>query len=112
MQVTLDARGQNALERCEKFCLANVATPEDALTHVHTRSTDLGEARPELGHATNAAVILGRRELTKGTYLSRRAFLPSYDPFNDDDDGSNLMTVLAPALIVCSGISLEYLFST
>ena len=24
MQVTLDARGQNALERCEKFCLANV----------------------------------------------------------------------------------------
>jgi hypothetical protein len=112
MQVTLDARGQNALERCEKFCLANVATPEDALTHVHTRSTDLGEARPELGHATNAAVILGRRELTKGTYMSRRAFLPSYDPTNDDERGTALERVITPALIVCSGISLEYLFSS
>ncbi len=44
--------------------------------------------------------------------MDRRAFLPSYDPYSDDDRGTNLEHVLAPALIVCSGINLEYLFST
>jgi uncharacterized protein YbcC (UPF0753/DUF2309 family) len=76
------------------------------------RSSDLAEVRPELNHATNAAVVIGRRELTKGKYLDRRSFLPSYDPYSDDDNGTNLEHVLAPALIVCSGINLEYLFST
>ena len=70
--------------------LTNPSTPAAALTHVHTRSWDLGEARPELGHATNAAVILGRRELTKGGFFARRAFLFSYDPHSDDDKGTNL----------------------
>jgi formate hydrogenlyase subunit 3/multisubunit Na+/H+ antiporter MnhD subunit len=113
MEILYKGRGNNALERCSKFMLAsNCRTTKQALTHVHTRSTDLGEARPELGHATNASVIIGRRELTKGLFLARRAFLPSYDPFNDDDRGTNLERVITPALIVCSGISLEYLFST
>ena len=49
---------------------------------------------------------------TVGRFLDRRMGLPSYDPFNDDDEGSNLMTVLAPALRLGSAISLEYLFST
>lgn len=111
-EIIKEARGRNAMERCEKFMLANPRTHEDALRHVHTRSTDLGEARPELGHATNASVVIGRRDLTKGRFFSRRAFLPSYDPFNDNDDGTNLEQVLTPGLIVCSGISLEYLFST
>merc|ERR1712232_1117087 len=112
MEVIRIARGKNALERCKRFMRANVTTQEEALEYVHTKSTDLGEARPELGHATNAAVIIARRELTKGNSLCRRAFLPSYDPFNDDAIGSNLEQVLTPALIVCSGISLEYLFSS
>jgi len=108
-----EARGRNALERCSKFMLSpNSTDTEAALSHVLTRSTDLGEARPELGHATNAGVIVGRRELTKGTFLSRRFFLPSYDPFNDDDRGTNLEAVITPAIVVCSGISLEYYFST
>ena len=79
-QILDEARGSNALERCAKFMLAEVTTRAEALEHVETRSVDLGEARPELGHATNAAVILGRRELTVGRNLDRRAFLPSYDP--------------------------------
>jgi uncharacterized protein YbcC (UPF0753/DUF2309 family) len=90
----------------------HISTTESALSHVMTRSTDLGEARPELGHATNASVIVGRRELTKGLFLARRAFCPSYDPLNDDENGTFLERVIAPALIVVSGISLEYLFST
>lgn len=108
-----EARGKNALERCHRFLLAkDVNTPEEALHHVQVRASDLAEVRPELNHATNAAVVIGRRDLTKGHFLDRRVFLPSYDPFSDDDIGTNLEHVMAPALIVCSGINLEYLFST
>ncbi len=107
------ARGKNALERCRRFLLAkNVRTPEEALRHVQIRASDFAEARPELNHATNAAVVVGRRDLTKGRYLDRRVFLSSYDPHSDDADGTNLEHVLTPALLVCSGINLEYLFST
>lgn len=107
------ARGQNALERCKRFMLAShVTTPEQALAHVYRRSVDPAEIRPELNHATNAAVVVGRRELTKGLKMDRRVFLPSYDPTYDDERGTNLESVLAPALVVCSGINLEYLFST
>ena len=107
------ARGANALERCYRFLLANnVHTAAEALAHVKVRSVDTAEVRPELNHATNAAVIVGRRVLTKGCFFDRRAFLPSYDPSCDDERGSLLEGVLAPALVVCSGINLEYLFST
>jgi hypothetical protein len=107
------ARAQNALERCSKFFLAgDIKTPEAALKHVRLRARDVAEPRPELGRATNAAVIVGRRELTKGRFLDRRASLPSYDPFLDDERGSNLETVLTPALLRGSAVSLEYLFST
>jgi uncharacterized protein YbcC (UPF0753/DUF2309 family) len=112
-QLIEDALGKNALERCQKFLLAEeVRTTEEALKHVQMRAVDPAEVRPELNHATNAAVVVGRRELTKSRFLDRRVFLPSYDPFADDDAGTNLEHVLAPALIVCSGINLEYLFST
>lgn len=49
-----------------------------ALQHVYARSIDPGEVRPELNHASNAAAVIGRRELTKGGSLERRVFLPSY----------------------------------
>ena len=113
-----NSRCKNALERSAKFInivgfgTEQISTPAQAIAHVKTRSVDIGQARPELGHATNASIVLGRRVLTKGCFLDRRPFLPSYDPFNDDDRGSNLETILAPALIVASGINLEYLFST
>jgi len=107
------ACGKNALERCRRFLLAeNVRTPAAALRHVRLRARDTAEVRPELNHASNAAVVVGRRSLTKGHNLDRRVFLPSYDPYSDDDKGTNLEHVLSPALVVCSGINLEYLFST
>ena len=112
-QLLDEARGKNSLERCHRFLLAqDVHTPQQALQHVQTRAVDSAEARPELNHATNAAVVVGRRELTKGHFLDRRVFLPSYDPGADDDLGTNLEHVLGPAIVVCSGINLEYLFST
>ena len=107
------ALGKNALERCHKFLRANnIKTPQEALDHVLFRSFDSGEVRPELNHATNAGVIVGRRSLTKGKFFDRRVFLTSYDPFSDDDRGTNLEYALTPSLIVGSGVNLEYLFST
>ena len=78
------------------------ARPTIAGPAVRQRSVDTAEVRPELNHATNAAVVIGRRELTRGCFLDRRAFLPSYDPRGDDSTGSLLEVVLAPALMVCS----------
>ena len=61
------ALGKNAFERCKRFLLAMAVNNVDAaLRHVKLRATDLAEVRPELNHATNAAVVVGRRGLTKG----------------------------------------------
>jgi hypothetical protein len=49
------------------------------------RASDISQARPELGHATNAAAFIGRREMSRGLFLDRRVFLISYDPTTDAD---------------------------
>jgi hypothetical protein len=102
----------NALERCRNFASArNIRTPETALRHVESRAQDIGQARPELGHMTNASCIVGRRNLTRRLFLDRRAFLVSYDPDLDDEDGTTLEGLLAAGGPVCAGINLEYYFS-
>src|SRR5262249_59758234 len=63
------------------------------------------------GHGTNAVTIVGRRSRTRGLFLDRRAFLNSYDPTQDDADGTILTRILRAAVPVCAGISLEYYFS-
>lgn len=83
----------------------------EAREHVEERSEDLAQTRPELGHATNAVTIVGRREWTRGLFLDRRAFLTSYDPTSDDADCSILTRVLQAVFPVCGGINLEYYFS-
>ncbi len=82
-----------------------------ARDHVEERSEDLAQTRPELGHATNALAIVGRREWTRGLYLDRRAFLTSYDPTQDDAECSILTRILQAVFPVCAGINLEYYFS-
>ena len=54
--------------------------------------------------------MIGRRSLTRGLFLDRRAFLASYDA-NQDFDDQSLAQVLAAVVPVCAGISLEYYFS-
>jgi uncharacterized protein YbcC (UPF0753/DUF2309 family) len=107
-----DALFRNAHERSRRFASA---TPDfssaQALEHVEERAADLSQARPELGHATNAACIVGRRMLSRGVFLDRRAFLVSYDP-TIDADGMILEKILLAAGPVCAGINLEYFFST
>lgn len=105
------ARARNAHERARRFeSCPEDASPDIALRHVEERSEHLAEPRPEYGHCTNAVCIVGRRSLTRGLFLDRRAFLASYDAAQDPGDQS-LAAVLAAVVPVCAGISLEYYFS-
>jgi len=106
------ARRDNALERCRRFEHAPLSlTPARALQHVEVRSASLAQPRPEYGHCTNSMCIVGRRELTRGVHLDRRAFLVSYDP-TADQDHRVLERILAAVGPVGAGISLEYYFSS
>jgi len=106
-----EARARNAHERCRLFDWSpRQGTAREALAHVEARSEHLAEPRPEYGHATNALCIVGRRALTRGLFLDRRAFLVSYDP-TQDDEGRVLGPLLASMGPVGAGINLEYYFS-
>lgn len=103
---------RNAHERCRRFMSAPLTlTFAEARKHVEERAEDLAQTRPELGHATNALTIVGRRERTRGLFLDRRAFLTSYDPTQDDADCTVLTRILQAVFPVCAGINLEYYFS-
>ena len=117
---TLDAaRRRNAQERSRRFASARPGlwpgeagglAVDQALRHVEERATDLSQARPELGHATNASCIVGRRSISRGLFLDRRAFLVSYDP-SLDATGEILERILLAVGPVGAGINLEYFFS-
>jgi uncharacterized protein YbcC (UPF0753/DUF2309 family) len=99
-------------ERCRRFASApNNPSRSRAFKHIVGRSYDFSEARPELGHATNAAAIIGRRSISQGAFFDRRVFLISYDP-TQDPEGDVLESILLNAGPVGAGISLEYYFST
>lgn len=107
-----EARERNAHERCRWFRSADLyLSNRDALRHVEARSEDLAQVRPEYNHATNALCVVGRRRRTRGLFLDRRAFLCSYDPTQDNEQGAILARILQAVIPVCSGISLEYYFS-
>jgi len=112
IQSALDrARKLNALERARRFeSLPAGADAERAVRHAEQRSEHLAQPRPEYGHCTNSVCILGHRRLTRGLFLDRRAFLVSYDA-NLDPANESLAALLATAVPVCAGISLEYYFS-
>lgn len=106
------ARRLSAHERCRRFEHAPLGlTPENALGHVEGRASHLAQPRPEYGHCTNAVAIVGRRRLSRGLFLDRRAFLVSYDPSQDTHDAI-LERILAAVGPVGAGISLEYYFSS
>jgi uncharacterized protein YbcC (UPF0753/DUF2309 family) len=103
---------RSAHERCRRLASApNNPSLKSALQHVVGRSTDFSQARPELGHATNAAAFIGRRCNTQGAFFDRRVFLISYDP-TADPEGKIAEAILLAAGPVGAGISLEYYFST
>ncbi|MCP3848874.1 MAG: DUF2309 domain-containing protein, partial [Gammaproteobacteria bacterium] len=109
-----EASQWSAHERCRR--LASAPNPvntskEKALHHIIGRSYDFSQARPELGHATNAICFIGRRSATQGAFFDRRIFLISYDP-TTDPEGNLLEGLLLANGPVGAGISLEYYFST
>lgn len=106
------AQQMSAHERCRRLASApKNPTPSKALFHIQERATDFSQARPELGHATNAFAVVGRRALTQGAFFDRRAFLISYDP-TQDPEGKTLEGILLAVGPVGAGINLEYYFST
>jgi uncharacterized protein YbcC (UPF0753/DUF2309 family) len=106
------AQYMSAHERCRRLASApRNPTLEKALAHIEERAADFSQARPELGHATNAAALVGRRSVTQGIFLDRRIFLISYDP-TQDPEGKVLEGILLAVGPVGAGINLEYYFST
>lgn len=105
------AARMNAEERCRRFRYRSIKSEASAELEVLFRSESIAEPRPEYGHATNAFCVVGKRELTRGLFLDRRAFLVSYDK-ELDPEGLNLRALLAAIVPVCGGICLEYFFST
>lgn len=106
------AQALSAHERSRRFASAEDNTPPAAaFQHVTLRAQDLSQVRPEFGHASNAAAIIGRRAVTQGLFLDRRTFLISYDA-TQDLEGSILENILLTAGPVGAGINLEYYFST
>ena len=106
------AQHMSAHERCRRLASApRKPTPKQALAHIEERAADFSQARPELGHATNASAVVGRRSLTQGAFFDRRVFLISYDP-TQDPEGKILEGILLAVGPVGAGINLEYYFST
>ncbi len=103
---------RHAQERCRRFASASdKLSPQQALKHVNARANDFSQARPELGHATNACAFFGRRSISRGAFFDRRSFLISYDA-SQDPEGEILERHLLINGAVGAGISLEYYFST
>lgn len=101
----------SAHERCRRMASApRQPTPTAALKHVQLRAVDFSQPRPELGHATKAALLVGRRSMSQGLFLDRRALMTSYDA-SLDPEGTVLTNVLAAVIPVGAGINLEYYFS-
>lgn len=110
-QIFESALDLNAKERSRRFASINTKQPLAKVRRaIKERSVSLFEPRPELGHGTNTLCIVGRRSLTKGLFLDRRAFLNSYD-YRTDLDGTFLTNIMKPLGPVCGGINLEYYFS-
>ncbi len=107
-----EASRAHAQERCRRLVSAPLDISKvNALHHVIGRRYDFSQARPELGHATNACAFIGRRSLSRGAFFDRRSFLISYDP-TQDPEGKILEGQLLANGPVGAGISLEYYFST
>jgi uncharacterized protein YbcC (UPF0753/DUF2309 family) len=106
-----DALDLNAKERSRRFASIDTKNHiKKVRKAIKERSVSLFEPRPELGHGTNTLCIVGKRNLTKGLFLDRRAFLNSYD-YKTDLEGKFLTGIIKPLGPVCGGINLEYYFS-
>ncbi len=106
------AGARNSQERCTRFPEINrPLRASKARREVRRRSSDWSQVRPEWGLSGNAAMIIGRRGLTRGITLDGRVFLHSYD-YRGDPDGKLLEAVMTGPQIVAQWINMEHYFST
>lgn len=112
MLIFKEALTLNAVERARRFETLEKQglTKEEIHQKVEEREYALFIPRPEYNHATNAICVVGKRMLTSGVFLDRRAFLNSYD-YSGDLNGDLLHKTLLALTNVCGGINLEYYYS-
>jgi uncharacterized protein YbcC (UPF0753/DUF2309 family) len=107
----LEQAGANqALERTRRLPGASAQTAGNAYADVLTRTVDWANVRPEWGLSSNAAFLIGRRDLTRNINLDGRVFLHSYDP-DQDQQGTILEKIMTAPLIVGEWINMEHYFS-
>jgi uncharacterized protein len=106
------AGARNSQERCPRFPeIDKPLRASKARREVRRRSSDWSQVRPEWGLSGNAAMIIGRRGLTRGIQLDGRVFLHSYD-YRGDPEGKVLEAVMTGPQIVAQWINMEHYFST
>ncbi len=99
-------------ERCLRLPdIAQPLSPSEAARQALRRSADWTQVRPEWGLSRNAAIIIGRRGLTKDMDLQTRTFLHSYD-WAQDPRGKLLEIIMTGPLVVAQWINMEHYFST
>jgi uncharacterized protein YbcC (UPF0753/DUF2309 family) len=107
-----EARLANNRERVARLPdVTHALPPTDAVEETARRSADWSQVRAEWGLANNAAVIVGRRQLTQGLVLDGRTFLHSYD-WREDPELKALEIILTAPGQVMEWINLGYYFST
>ena len=107
-----EASRRTSLERCSRFPDLTEPLPiPESIAHVHRRSADWSQVRPEWGLSSNASLVIGRRDLTKGVDLGGRVFLQSYD-YREDPGGHLLEVLMIGPQVVAQWINMEHYFST
>lgn len=106
----LAATEQTRRERAPALGLRDLA-PSGLPSALRARSRDWAEVRPEWGLAGNAALIVARRERTRGLDLRGRAFLHEYR-CEDDAQLEILELVMTAPMVVAHWINLQYYAST
>ncbi|MGH7183999.1 MAG: DUF2309 domain-containing protein [Nitrospiraceae bacterium] len=105
------AAERTSRERCGRFPdIQQVLEGKQAEAHVHRRSLDWSQVRPEWGLSSNTAFLIGRRELSKGLDLGGRVFLHSYD-YREDPSNRLLEVLLTAPQVVAQWINMEHYFS-
>ncbi len=101
-----------SLERCTRFPdLTEPLPAPESVEHVRQRSMDWSQVRPEWGLSSNTAIVIGRRDLTKGIDLGGRVFLQSYN-YREDPSGRLLEVLMTGPQVVAQWINMEHYFST
>ncbi len=106
-----EAGVRTSMERLSRLPQAKPLSPENVVSEVRRWGGNWSQVRPEWGLSSNAAFIIGRRELTRGIALDGRVFLHSYD-YRGDPTGRLLEIVMTGPQVVGQWINMEHYFST